>query len=294
MTIYQLEALLTLASTLNYTKAAAILHTTQPNLTRMIFNLESEIGVLLLSRNKRDVKLTPAGSAFCAEAEKLIAQYHYAVSKAKEVELGVSGSIEVGFLGTALIWQLPKIINRFREKHPDILINLMDFTYPQLIGALEEDTVDVALMPDRELDRIPNLSKKFIFADDMCMVMGRDHPCAEAESVELALFKNEPFIMMDQKISKADYNMVSNICIEQDFIPRVVYETNTLNNLILMIECGNGVSILAKHMSHFATDNVSFVRLKGYDKYFRVSCVWRREVNPCIPFFLDVVDECVT
>ena len=120
MTIYQIEAFLTLASTLNYTKASSVLHTTQPNLTKMIINLERELGITLLFRNKRDVKLTPAGRCFCEEMKRMMEHYHHSVNKAKEIDLGISGSLDVGFLGTALLWQLPAIVNQFRKKHPRI------------------------------------------------------------------------------------------------------------------------------------------------------------------------------
>lgn len=293
MTISQIEALLTLASTLNYTKASAILHTTQPNLSRIIVNLEKEVGVQLLHRNKRDVKLTPAGKRFCREMEGLVYQYRHAIDAAREVESGIDGSIDVGILGTALVRQLPAIVGKFRQRHPNISLHLVDYTYSRLMEALAEEKVDMALIPDRELDRLPNLSKKFLFADDMCLVVKKDHPYAGAESIDLSSLRGEQFILMDKVISYADYELVTGICVEQDFIPQVAYEANTLNNLILMIECGLGVSILARHMSHYATENVAFVGLKGYEKYFRVSCAWNRDSNPCIPQLLDVIDSCI-
>ena len=72
MTTYQIEAFITLAQTLNYTKASSLLHTTQPNLSKMIVNMEQELGVKLFVRNKRDVSLSPAGVAFLPQAERMM------------------------------------------------------------------------------------------------------------------------------------------------------------------------------------------------------------------------------
>lgn len=292
MTIFNLEALITLSDTLNFTKASTILHTTQPNLSKIIVNLEQEVGVQLLIRNKRDVKLTPAGEAFCQEARKLLKQYESAIEIAKIVDAGIHGVINMGFLGTALIALLPNIVNTFSKRYPKIRLNLADYTYSPLMNALADDEIDIALLPDRELDTIPKLAKKYIFSDSMCLVVSKDHKYADETIVDLSKACDEDFIMMDPKISIRDYELVTSMCVEQDFIPNVVYEANTLNNLILMIECNKGVSILAKHMLHFATDNVRFLDIKGYESYFKIVCAWRKGANTSVPKLIEVIDEC--
>lgn len=293
MTTYQMQAFLTLAATLNYTRASKILHTTQPNLSKIIVNLEQETGVQLLVRNKRDVKLTPAGETFYKEIEQVMKQYQSALKKTQQVYDGITGILDVGFLGTALIRQLPQLVNRFHSAHPKILLNLYDYTYSPLVQALVNDTIDIAMLPDRELDTISGLEKKFIYADDMCLVVNKSHRLAGAHSVQLAELVNEPFVMMDAAVSDRDVEMVTSICADEDFAPKVVYEANTLNNLMLMIECNVGISILAKHMQHFATENICFVPISGYESYFRMVCAWRRKANPSVYHLLEVLDELI-
>lgn len=293
MTIQQIESFLTLASTLNFTKASAMLYTTQPNLSRMLASIEQEIGAQLLVRSKRDVKLTAAGEVFQREMERAVQQYYHAIEVTKQAESGVYGSVKVGFLGTALTARLPAIVNRFREQHPGIHLQLVDYTYSLLMEALAARKIDLAVIPDRELDRLPQIAKRYLFADDMCAVVSKTHKLAAESEIDLSLLVDEPFVMMDPKVSIRDYELVTDICIEQDFVPEVAYEANTLNNLLLMVECGVGVAILAQHMTHFATENVRFIRLKGYEKFFRVSCAWHKDANPCVDSFLEVIDQCM-
>lgn len=293
MTISQIESFLTLASTLNFTKASALLYTTQPNLSRMIASIEHEVGARLLTRNKRDVKLTPAGEAFTREMEKTIRQYYQAIKITKQADSGVFGSIRLGFLGTALITRLPIIVNSFRERHPKIHLELIDYTYSLLMEELTSKKIDIAILPDRELNKLPQIAKRYLFADDMCVVMSTKHKFASHSTIDLSLLADEPFVMMDPKISIRDYELVTNMCIEQDFTPLVAYEANTLNNLLLMVECNIGIAILAQHMTHFATNNVKFIKLKGYESHFKVSCAWHKNGNPCIDKFLSVIDECL-
>jgi hypothetical protein len=59
-----------------------------------------------------------------------------------------------------------------------------------------------------------------------------------------------------------------------------------------MVECNIGISILAKHMSRPATENVHFVNILGYENYFKPACVRRKNKNPCVEPFVAVVEAC--
>lgn len=289
MNLSHIEAFLTLASTLNFTKASASLHTTQPNLSKIIVNLEAEVGALLFSRNKRDVRLTPAGESFREDMIVFVEQYQAAIDRARAVEDSISGSVNVGFLGTALIRHLPRMVNDFQERHPKTLLKLTDYTYSRLIEALTANAVDVALIPDRSLETKSKYHKKLIYSDDMCLVVSKKNPLAQLDSVDLQDVRSEPFIVMDPEISRWDYELITSICMEHGFSPKILQKVNSLNNIIVMVECGAGVSILAEHMRQFATENVAFVKIRGCEEYFRVSCIWQKEDNPFLQDFLNVV-----
>lgn len=293
MTVFQIEAFITLATTLNYTKASHLIHTTQPNLSKLIVSMEQELGVQLVQRSRRDVSLTPAGSAFLKSAAKIVDIYDCAVKNVREVAAGIIGTIKVGFLSTALIYLLPKIVRSFQQRNPDIVLELYDYTFSPLMSALLDDRIDVALIPDRELDSIPKLEKKFLYADDMCLVLPRDHSLNIGDGVDLTAFSDEPFVMMDPNVSDRDYDMVYAICMANGFYPKVNHKVNTLNNLLLMVECRRGVSILARHMEHYATDKLDFIGIKGSEKAFKMVCAWRRDQNPCIRRLIEVIDDCL-
>jgi DNA-binding transcriptional LysR family regulator len=287
-----MEAFAVLARTLNFTKASKQLYVTQPNLSKTIMHVEEEIGAKLFTRNRRDMRLTAAGEIFYKEISDILSAYRAAVGKVRIVDKGISGKLDVGFLGTAMVKILPPIVNQFRADYPGVELNLYDYTYSVLQDALLENKLDVAILPDRELSDSHNLEKKYLIADDMCVVANRSSRLASLDEIELATLNNEPFVMMDPKISIRDYNMVTTMCFEQDFIPKIVYKANTTNNLLMMVDCNLGISVLAKHMSHFAGDNVKFIKIIGYENYFRLVCAWLPEKNPCIENFLKVVEKC--
>ena len=291
MTIYQMEAFTMLAEVLNYTRASQILHTTQPNLSKMIANLEDEINVQLFVRNKRDVRLTPAGQAFYEDCKAMLECHENAIRRAKHIEQGIEGVLNVGFLGTALTGRLPRIVNRFRTDNPKIVLNLADYNVSRLAEALIDEKVDVALTLDRELDNIPKLEKKFMFADDMCMVMHMDHPLANEKRISLGDFRHEPFVMMDPKTSMPDVKMISDMCSAHGFFPHVAHYANTLQNVMMMVECKVGVTILARHMQRFASDYLRFVTVEDFEGFFKIICAWKSGVNTSVDNLLKVIEE---
>ncbi len=57
-----------------------------------------------------------------------------------------------------------------------------------------------------------------------------------------------------------------------------------------MVECNIGITILAKHMHHFATDNVKFIKIKEYTNFFDVICAWNDDENPAVKKLLDTIN----
>jgi DNA-binding transcriptional LysR family regulator len=291
MTINQLKYFLTLAQTLNYTKASKQLYLTQSHLSKTIVTIEQEIGVQLFIRSKRNVRLTQAGELFYAEISNLVSTFDSIIDKTKDAHKGVYGIINVGFSGMAMIRLLPTIINRFRRAYPNISLNLFDYIYSSLQDALYTDKFDVAILPDRELNDIVGFEKRHLISDDMCVVVHKDHPVAERNSVELRDFKNDPIIIMDPTVSACDSNMVTSMCLEQGFLPNTTLKSNTVTNILMMVECNMGVSVLARHMTHMATENVRFINIAGYENYFKLVCAWRKDKNPCVEQFVTTAFE---
>lgn len=292
MNLFQFEYFITLAETLSYTKASQKLHISQSTLSKLIINLEHTIDSQLFVRNKRDVKLTPAGKVYYMEIKKMLDSYEDTIKKVQSIENGTTGVINLGFLGTALMDLLPLIINRFHEHYPNIRINPLDYTYSQIMDSLVNDEIDVAILPDLELDYYPDFYKKTIFQDQICAVVHKNHRYANLKSIHLSSLKDEPMINMDAKVSRNDNSLINNICMQQGFQPNTIYEANSLLNMLVMVDCEVGITIMASHMKRFATDTVKFIPITTLEKSFNVVCIHNKTVNESVPKLLEVIDEC--
>jgi DNA-binding transcriptional LysR family regulator len=293
MNLFQLEYFVVLAETLSYTKASQKLHITQPTLSKLVVNLEHMIGSQLFIRNKRDVKLTPAGKIFYKEIKQTLNSYEHAIQTVREMENGTTGIVNLGFLGTALLKPLPQIINHFRKLYPTVKLNALDYGYSHIMDCLAKGEIDLALIPDLELDTLPNMSKKIVATDEMCVVLPADHKFSGLESIDLSLIKDEPFINIDIKASRRDHNFIINICRDHNFLPNVVNEANTLLNILVMVECNMGISIMARHIEVFAPEALKFVPIKGYTNGFRIACIHNNtNTNAYVNTLLEVIDTC--
>jgi DNA-binding transcriptional LysR family regulator len=107
MELRHLRYFTAVAEHLNYSEASRHIHVAQPAISQTILDLEEEIGVRLLVRDRRTVRLTAAGEAFRREALEMLRRNQEAVRLARRASLGEIGQFRVGFLRSAMAAFLP-------------------------------------------------------------------------------------------------------------------------------------------------------------------------------------------
>ena len=126
MELRNLESFVAVAEQLSFVRAAERLHLSQPALSAQIQKLEEEIGVQLLFRNKRTVRLTDAGRVFLAEAHATLARAQQAVERAQKADRGEIGRLRIGFVSSAALAIVPAIAVVFRRQFPGVTLDLMN------------------------------------------------------------------------------------------------------------------------------------------------------------------------
>ncbi|MDF3003169.1 MAG: hypothetical protein K0Q48_3288 [Bacillota bacterium] len=279
----QIECVLALSNTLNFSKASEIVHMSQPSFSKIIASLEDEIGVVLFSRNKRSVIPTLAGEAFINELSQISGMYDRAVTKAQNISKGVEGSLRIGFFGTALFRTLPRLFRTYQELHPNVTLKLKDCTHTYLSENYLSEQADLLLLPGFQARGFRNAESRFLFSDDMCVAVSRDHPFATKQEVSASDLRGEPIIVMSRRSSLRDYDFVHHMCGQAGFSPKIVYEADILHNIFLMVECNVGVSIFASHLQQFANENISFLPISEYRNHFEMFALWKKDYNPFVP-----------
>lgn len=292
MNSIQIECVLALSSTLNFSKASEIVHMSQPSFSKIIASLEDEIGVVLFSRNKRFVKPTIAGEAFIYEMSQINGMYNRAVTKAQNISKGIEGSIRIGFFGTGLFHTLPRLFKESQAILPNVTLKLKDCTHAYLSeNYLVDKHVDLLLLPGFQTKCFQDAEFHHLFSDDMCVAVSKDHPFATKKEVSVTDLRNESFIVMSRMSSLRDYDFVNLMCSQAGFIPKIVYEADILHNIFLMVECNVGISIFASHLQQFASENLVFLPIIEYRDHFEMFALWNKDHNPFVPRLVDLLSS---
>lgn len=181
MTLRQFEYLVTVVDEGSFTRAAELLHVTQPALSHQVRALERAVGTPLLDRLPRAVRLTPAGRALLPHARAALAEAGRAVNAARRAADLERGELRVATLYSLTLGALPPVLRRWRADHPDVRVRLFEHRHTdELRDAMAEGQADVAIGP--RPDHWPG-AVRVLGEEEFVVVLPPDEP--RGDSVDL-------------------------------------------------------------------------------------------------------------
>ncbi|MFK8883516.1 LysR family transcriptional regulator [Bacillus velezensis] len=194
MTITQLRVFVQIAETGSFTKAGQALNMTQPAVSHAISALESELGIKLIVRERRNgVRLTDTGGKILVHIREVLK----GIEKAEQLaaaERGLEqGTIHIGTFPAASAYFIPKLISVFKKRYPKLELVLHEGTADEVKEWLQSRMIDagILLFPTEDMDYF--LLKK----DKMAAVMHKDHPLAARSTVTIKDLDGEPMVVCE-------------------------------------------------------------------------------------------------
>ena len=172
-----LQYFLTVAREGNITKAAELLHITQPTLSRQLIQLEEEMGVSLLAKEGRQLALTPEGERFLAHAKKILEQYEQMTADMVE-DAVIDGTLSVGGCEINTRSGMRTLLETFSQKNPAVRIDMMTGPNANMPSFVKNGLVDVAFYYCIGHDHLPGLKEKFLYKEAAYLAVAPDHPLA--------------------------------------------------------------------------------------------------------------------
>lgn len=194
-TLRQLRTLLAIADAGSFARAAAALHLTQPAVSMQIRELEDALGLPLLDRGARGLRLTAAGEDYLPHARRVFATLADGADAIARLRGLKGGRVQVGMVGTAQYF-LPRLIARFRARHREIGLRLRLGNREQLVQALLAREVDFAVMgrPPPEL-----ATRAEAFAPHpLGVIAAPEHPLARRRALAPTALGAEEFIVRER------------------------------------------------------------------------------------------------
>jgi DNA-binding transcriptional LysR family regulator len=140
-----LRAFVAVAQELNFTRAAERLHLGQQAVSKSVRQLERELGVTLLERTTREVRVTPAGAALLDGAVRALDAADAAFARAREVGRGASGTVRVGVSPAVGAPEREEVARALREGAPELSVSFHDVRPGQIRSALRSGEVEVVV-----------------------------------------------------------------------------------------------------------------------------------------------------
>ena len=224
----------------NFSVAAESLFITQPTISKMIHNLEEELGVALFNRVAKKVELTDAGRAILKPAQDIIRAFQNLSSELNEVAHLKKGNIRIGMPPMTGATYFPRIIGDFNKIYPQITIQLIEVGSISVEQGLLEGDLDLGIISLPLADSRFNI---FNFVKEpVVVIVGPDHPLRNNLSVSLHDLSAEKFIMFKKDFSLHD--QVMNQCKKTGFVPQIACETSQWDFIISMVEENLGIGFL--------------------------------------------------
>lgn len=291
MNLIQIEYFVEVAKQLSFTNAANNLHVSQPALSKQISVLEKELGVSLLDRNNRNVKLTVSGKVLLDECENLQLQVEKMVRKVQSVEMNRVGTINVGCLKSIDDEFFEKIISNFKKNYPECNIVITKFDFKELREGLENNEFDIIFTLSFELKLLSNVLYKVIQFKDGCFVVSKNHPLAEKEKLTFEDLGDTPFLVIDEKFS-AGAQLLYDKWKANNYTPAKIIIAPNIETLLSYVKLGMGVAIFDDSILKSLKDSVKTFEVPNNKRTFSNVAAWKKSnLNPILTYLLGVIKD---
>lgn len=243
MDLRQMRYFVAVATTRNFTRAAEQMHIAQPPLSRQIQQLEDELGVQLIQRNSRPVRLTEAGRLFYEQALQVLHRVDQMKNAARQVGHDQRQSISIGYVASTLYGGLPMLVRMFRKRYPDTDVHLVDLSSIQQINELKSGRIDLGF--GRLRTHNTTVARTVLREERLVLAIAPGSPlAADSSSIGLQVVADQRLIVYpkDPRPSYADH--VLGLLHDQGIQPAEVHEVRELQAALGLVAAEMGVCIV--------------------------------------------------
>ncbi|MGW2743082.1 LysR family transcriptional regulator [Streptomyces sp. NPDC001450] len=246
MSLRQMEYFLTVVEEESFTRAAELLHVTQPALSHQIKALEKTVGGALLERMPRGVRLTPMGRAFLPHAELAVRSAAQARRAARAAAGAEGGELHIAALHSIAVGALPDVFARWRTAHPSVLLRLHEYaTSEALEEAVQRGTADLAIGP--EPVGAPGTVVP-VGEEEVVLVVSFDDRLAGRTKVTLPELADRAWIRCAMEPVVHGERFLDWACGQAGYRPRTAVWTEHTSTAVRMAAAGVGVCVAPAHV----------------------------------------------
>jgi LysR family transcriptional regulator, benzoate and cis,cis-muconate-responsive activator of ben and cat genes len=244
----------------NFTRAAEALHIAQPPLSRQIQQLEDELGVTLIERGSRPVRLTDAGRLLYQQAVQVLERVEETKAIARRLQEAGRLRLSLGFVPSTLYGYLPEVIRRYRSARHGVELTLLELTTLEQIAALKEGRIDVGFgrIPFDD----PMIERRLLRNERLIAALPTGHPLlARRGQLRLNDLAAEPLVVYPNAPRPSYADQVLALYRERGLKPPVVHEVREVQTALGLVAAEAGICLVPASVERLSRDNVAYLPL---------------------------------
>jgi DNA-binding transcriptional LysR family regulator len=245
--IDQLIILRAIASEGSFSNAAKSLYLSQPALSLQIQNLEKQLNINLFERYNKKTKLTDSGQLLLRYGNRILALCEEAYRAIGDLQNFQTGNLILGASQTTGTYLMPRLIGLFRQKYPQINVQLQVHSTRRVAWAVANGQIDIAIVGGEIPYELKDILRKIPYAEDeLALILPISHPFSKLEKIKKEDLYSLRFITLDttSTIKKVIDNILHDNNIDTERF-KIEMELNSIEAIKNAVQSGLGVSFVS-------------------------------------------------
>ncbi|NUU60161.1 cidABC operon transcriptional activator CidR [Paenibacillus agri] len=274
MDIRQLQYFVQIARLNSFSQAAKSLYISQPTISKMIRNLEIELGADLFYREGKSIRLTDAGEILLTKAQNIVDSFTSLSSELDSLRELKQGHIQMGLPPMVGASFFPAVIGEFHHRYPGVTIRLHEDGAKKVENDVETGLLDIGVIV------LPVDQGKFeffsILEEKLELLVPAGHRLAGQECAKLVELAEEEFILFREDFMLHD--RIITECVKVGFQPKVVYESSQWDLISGMVGAGLGIALLPETICRdIDRSRIAVIPLTAPVIPWQLGIIWRRD-----------------
>ncbi len=289
ISLFQIQLFLSVAEERNFSRAAEIMHLTQPALSKRIVALENAVGLQLIDRDTRPISLTGEGEILYEQWQGLCQQVQQTIDKAYHYHSGKKIPLTVCWYDSGeILSTLPEIERQMIARYSNLSLRMVFSQFLKWRNRLIRDEIDIMITLKMETE---HLNKNFDWCElvscPKLVCMLKTNPLADKESITFDDLRDQKFVMLSPIETPLYQNYVQDLCLAHGFIPEVSRYALNANSLVSCLEDNDDVLICDQFLRNAVSPYLKTFELPNVTS--GLVAVWKKDSSN--PFIHDFVSQ---